>query len=114
MGRRFTINCGRGSIIKIQKVIRESSIEQYLVKEVKKRNGLCIKLLGLVGIPDRMVLLPTRIIIFIETKTIKGKLSPLQKWWVKNIKALGFAHLVIKSKNEIDDLFSHYDKLQKN
>ena len=113
MGRRFTISRRRGSIIKIQKVIRESSIEQYLVGEVKKRNGLCIKLLGLVGIPDRMVLLPTRIIIFVETKTVKGKLSSLQKWWIKNLKGLGFAHLVIRSKTEVEDLFSHYDKLQK-
>jgi len=94
--------------------MREKTIEQYLVQEVKKRNGLCIKLLGIVGIPDRMVLLPVRIIVFIETKTAKGKLSPLQKWWEKSLKALGFDHLVIRSKQEVDHLLSLYDKLQNN
>jgi len=93
--------------------MREKTIEQYLVQEVKKRNGMCIKLLGIVGIPDRMVLLPVRIIVFIETKTSKGKLSPLQKWWEKSLKALGFDHLVIRSKQEVAHLLSLYDKLQK-
>lgn len=92
--------------------MREKTIEQYLVQEVKKRNGMCIKLLGIVGIPDRMVLLPVRIIVFIETKTAKGKLSPLQKWWEKSLKALGFDHMVIRSKQEVDHLLSLYDKLQ--
>lgn len=93
--------------------MREKTIEQYLVQEVKKRNGMGIKLLGIVGIPDRMVLLPVRIIVFIETKTAKGKLSPLQKWWEKSLKALGFDYLVIRSKQEVDHLLSLYDKLQK-
>jgi hypothetical protein len=94
-------------------VIRESSIEQYLVQEVKKRKGLCIKLLGVVGIPDRMILLPIRIILFVETKTPKGKLSPLQKWWERTLKALGFDHLVIRSKGEVDQLLAQYDYFQK-
>lgn len=95
-------------------MIRERSIEQYLVQEVKKRNGMCIKLLGVVGIPDRMILLPIRFIVFVETKTAKGKLSPLQRWWERSLKALGFDHLVIRSKQEVDQLLSQYDKLQNN
>ena len=90
--------------------MRESNIEQYLIKKVKERNGLCIKLVGLVGIPDRMVLLPIRIIIFVETKTATGKLSPLQKWWQKTLVKLGFTHLVIRSKEEVNTLISQYDK----
>ena len=90
--------------------MRESNIEQYLIKKVKERDGLCIKLVGLVGIPDRMVLLPIRIIIFVETKTATGKLSPLQKWWQKALVKLGFTYLVIRSKEEVNTLISQYDK----
>lgn len=92
--------------------MREKTIEQYLVQEVKKRNGLCIKLLGVIGIPDRMILLPIRFIIFVETKTLNGKLSPLQKWWGRSLKSLGFDHIVIRSKSEIDKLMAIYDKSQ--
>ena len=92
--------------------MRERTIEQYLVRRVKERDGLCVKLLGLVGMPDRMILLPVRIVIFVETKTAKGKLSPLQKWWQKTLVKLGFAHLVIRSKDEVDDLMLHYDKVK--
>jgi hypothetical protein len=112
MGRGFTIIWRRGSIIAIQKIIRESSIERYLVSEIKQRNGYCIKLLGIVGIPDRLILLPGRIVLFVELKAPKGKLSPLQKWWQKSLTDLGFTCLVIKSKTEVNDLISHYDKVQ--
>ena len=95
-------------------MIRENAIEQYLVQEVKKRKGLCIKLLGVVGIPDRMILLPIRIILFVETKVPKGKLSPLQRWWERTLKALGFDYLVIRSKEEVDQLLAQYDHFQKN
>ena len=90
--------------------MRESNIEQYLIKKVKERDGLCIKLTGLVGLPDRLILLPVRIVIFIETKTATGKLSPLQKWWQKSLTNLGFTHLVIRSKEEVNTLISQYDK----
>jgi len=90
--------------------MRERTIEQYLVRRVKERDGLCIKLVGLVGLPDRLILLPIRVVIFVETKTAKGKLSPLQKWWEKTLKKLGFAHLVIRSKDEVDGLISQYNK----
>jgi NADPH-dependent 2,4-dienoyl-CoA reductase/sulfur reductase-like enzyme len=90
--------------------MRESTIEQYLIKRIKERGGLCIKLTGLVGLPDRLILLPVRIVIFIETKTATGKLSPLQKWWQKALTNLGFAYLIIRSKEEVNDLISQYDK----
>ena len=48
----------------------EKKTERYLVTEVKKRKGYCIKLLTnyFTGLPDRLVLLPMGYIIFIETK----------------------------------------------
>lgn len=94
--------------------MREQAIEQYLVQEVKKRKGMCIKLTGLGGIPDRMILLPVRIVVFAETKTAIGKLSPLQKVWQKALIKLGFACIVIRSKAEVIHFLSQYDKLQNN
>ena len=86
-------------------MIRESVIEKYLVKKIKSKGGQCVKLTGNLGIPDRMVLL-TRFIIFIEVKTLTGKLTPRQVWWGETIQKLGFKYAIIRSKEEIDQLFS--------
>ena len=38
--------------------VAEGRVEDYLTTEVKKLGGLCLKLWGYKGIPDRLVLLP--------------------------------------------------------
>ena len=95
-------------------MIRESTIEKYLVKQIKIRGGQCIKLTGDVGIPDRLVLLPTSIVVFVELKTAVGKLSPKQIWWGKTVQNLGLEYRVIRSTGDVDTLVSLYDKLQNN
>lgn len=85
--------------------MRESAIEQYLVTETKKRKGYCIKLLGVVGLPDRMILLPGARVIFVEVKTITGRLSPLQKQWQIWLGVLGFKVLVLRSKDQVVNVF---------
>jgi hypothetical protein len=85
--------------------MRESTIEQYLVTETKKRKGYCIKLLGVVGLPDRMILLPGARVIFVEVKTITGRLSPLQKQWQIWLGVLGFKVLVLRSKDQVVNVF---------
>jgi hypothetical protein len=88
--------------------MKESTIEKYLVVQVKTYGGYCIKLGGYVGIPDRMVLLPNGIVIFIELKTPIGNLSPLQKRWKQILEKLGFTHLVLRDKNSIDITLNQY------
>lgn len=58
----------------------EQAVEKYLCKRIKEHDGYCIKLLplGLVGIPDRLCILPDGRCIFVELKTESGKLSPIQ------------------------------------
>lgn len=85
--------------------MRESTIEQYLVTETKKRKGYCIKLLGVVGLPDRMILLPGARVIFVEVKTITGRLSPLQKQWQIWLGVLGFKVLILRSKDQVVNVF---------
>ena len=46
----------------------EKQVEQYLVKQVKTLGGLSLKLTSLIGIPDRLVLLPGSRLVFIELK----------------------------------------------
>ena len=88
--------------------MKESAIEKYLTTCVKSLGGYSIKLNGDVGIPDRMVLLPGGIILFVELKTVIGRLSPLQKNWKKDLEKLGFIHLILRSKEEINLALEKY------
>ena len=63
--------------------VKEFSVEEHLRRRVKAMGGRAVKLSpeGNVGIQDRMVVLPGRL-IFIELKRPKGgRLAPLQQWW---------------------------------
>jgi len=85
--------------------VRESTLEKYLVAEVKKRGGKCLKLVGYVGIPDRLILLPGGTAIFVELKTKQGKLSPLQVYWSKILIGLGFNYKLFNDLEKINELF---------
>lgn len=82
----------------------EKEIEKKLKDMVQQHGGLCLKWVcpGWSGVPDRIVLLPGGYVIFVETKRPKGgKLSELQKWWAKKLKALGFPCWVIWDENDL-------------
>lgn len=71
----------------------EKEIEKKLVEIVKARGGLCLKWVcpGWSGVPDRILLLPGAKVFFAELKRPKGsKVGPLQNWWRKTLKKLGF------------------------
>ena len=61
--------------------MKEKEIEQKLVKEVKKKGGICPKWVspGFDGVPDRIVILPEGKIAFVEVKAPGEKPRPLQK-----------------------------------
>lgn len=60
--------------------MRESAIERYLVQQVTKHGGLCIKVTspGLIGMPDRLVVPRDGNMFFVELKAKRGRLSPAQ------------------------------------
>ena len=73
--------------------MKESYIENYLVRKVKENNGLCLKFVspGNPGVPDRIVITPDgrtdRIYIlpngrvwFVELKQQMGRVAKIQKW----------------------------------
>lgn len=82
----------------------ERDIERALVGMVKRHGGLCLKWVcpGWSGVPDRIILLPRARVIFAETKRPKGgKVSPLQKWWAKQLGRLGFPHVWVYHHDDI-------------
>lgn len=84
----------------------ESEIEEYLVKSVKNKNGLCVKWTspGNAGVPDRIVIVPGGDVYFVELKA-EGKrenLSPSQRIFLNKLKNLNCDARVIASFKEVD------------
>ena len=77
----------------------EKIIERKLVEAVKMNGGMCIKLLCdiLLGLPDRMVLMPHNKIAFVELKTTGQKPRRIQIFMHNKLRNLGFRVEVIDS-----------------
>lgn len=82
----------------------EKTLEQYLVQKVKEQGGMCLKLTGVVGIPDRLVILPNKRIVFVELKREGEKPRAIQNFMLKKLMFLGFDVMVLDSKEDIRDL----------
>lgn len=81
----------------------EKNIEKKLVKAVKERKGLCLKFVspGMVGVPDRIVLLPKGKIAFVELKATGKKPRPVQVKRIDELKKLGFQCYIIDEERQI-------------
>ena len=81
---------------KVEKV--EKDIEGYVKKEIEKNGGRVLKWVcpGYDGVPDRIVLMPGGRIWFVEFKTDAGRPTPLQIWWQKELKRLGFNAFIVR------------------
>lgn len=84
----------------------EKDIEKYLVDQVKKLDGLCLKLnsQSANGVPDRLILFKYQTSIFVELKKPGKKLRPLQIYWQNGLTELGFKSIKIDSKEDVDNL----------
>jgi hypothetical protein len=80
-------------------ILREREIEIRLKEEVKRAGGLALKFIspGTAGVPDRIVLLPGKEVIFVELKAPEERLRPLQLKRKEQLKRLGFKVYVIDS-----------------
>ena len=93
----------------------ERDIERKLTELVKQSGGLCLKWVcpGFAGVPDRIILLPGARVIFAETKRPKGgRVAPLQEWWAKQLKRLGFPHVFIYRREDIAALEQFIEELK--
>lgn len=82
----------------------EKEIEQVLVRKVKKRGGLCAKQTYLVGIPDRLILLPGNKYAWVELKQKGKKPRASQLAFHNKLRSLGAAVYVLDDTADIDDL----------
>lgn len=83
----------------------EKTVEKYLVNEIERLGGLCVKFPPLFfrGFPDRIVLLPGAVIAFVETKDTGKKPRPIQERVHAKLRKLGFRVEVIDSKEGVDN-----------
>lgn len=90
--------------------MREQEIEQKLREAVKRMGGRAYKFIspGNVGVPDRIVIMPGRQVIFVELKTEVGRLTPVQKAQIGYLKGLGQDVRVLYG---MDDVESFIDEL---
>ena len=85
---------------------RERDVEFYLVSRLNAVGIPCIKFVpdGKVGMPDRLVILPDRRVLWIELKTSGGRLEEIQKLQHKRLQGLGHDVRVVWSRDDVDAL----------
>lgn len=81
------------------KVLSEKQIEAKIGEYVKKHDGLYYKFSspGQRGVPDRIVVMPFRIPIFMEVKRHDGKLSDGQRKEITRLRERGARAFVVYS-----------------
>ena len=85
----------------------ENEVEGHLRRRVEKAGGVCVKFLPdfARGFPDRIVLLPGGVLVWVETKRPQGGvLSPVQKVQHVLLRRLGQRVEVVWTKDQADAL----------
>ncbi len=83
--------------------LREKDIEKKFVAAVRKAGGLAPKFTspGWDGVPDRIVLLPSGRIAFVELKASGKVMRPLQVRRKKQLESLGFRVFCVDRPEQI-------------
>ncbi len=84
----------------------EKAIEAYLVRKVKAAGGICLKYssASITGYPDRIVMLPGGIVIWVELKSKGQHPEKRQTIRIGELRAIGQRVEVIDSKEGVDSL----------
>lgn len=101
---RFVNDCHRPPLFSRKVVsMREKSIEEKLIDAVKAKGGVCWKFTspGTSGVPDRIVLMPSGRIGFVEVKAAGKTPRPLQRLRIRTLRRLGFKAFVLDSPDQI-------------
>lgn len=90
----------------------ERDIERPFALSVAKMGGLCVKqqMVGIAGFPDRLVLMPSGIGLFIEFKAPHGRLSERQKVVIQKLKKSGHRVEVVSSQTQAESLLEELRK----
>lgn len=91
---------------------REREVEGYLKKKLFALGIDCVKFVPdqCPGMPDRMVLLPGGMVMWVELKTDGGMLSPLQMYRHRWLRKLGHDVRVVWDKQQVDELVEEIEK----
>ena len=89
----------------------EKAIEKYLVKEAERRGMLCLKYSNqnMTGFPDRILLCKESRVIWVEVKSVNGRLNPIQKIRMDQLTEMGHLVKVVWSRKDVDELFNLID-----
>lgn len=82
----------------------EKMIEKRLVEEVKRLDGLIYKFNSQAnnGLPDRLIVFPNNLIIFVELKKPKGGItSKVQEYQLEKLKEKGCITFIISNITEV-------------
>ena len=81
----------------------EKQIEKRLTEMVKERGGLCLKFTapGMRGAPDRIVITPEGRVIFVELKTVSGRLSKIQERVIRKLRECNADVRTLKGLNDV-------------
>ncbi len=100
----------------------ERAIEKKFKEFVESKGGLCVKLQGTRGLPDRLVVFAIERVnkagepalgggmYFAEFKSKKGKLSKAQKFWMEHLQKLG---IVVQVFDDVDDAIGFHKAVLK-
>ena len=86
---------------------REREVEHHLIEVLEKIGLRCDKFVPdqLPGMPDRIVLLPDRRVIWVETKKPKGgRVAELQKYRHAMLRKAGHEVIIVWTKEQADAL----------
>lgn len=89
------------------KDVLEREVESYLVGQVEKvLGGECVKFIPDYkrGWPDRLVVLPGGDVVWVETKTVGGRVSGSQRVAHMKLRRLGHRVELVWTKEQADDL----------
>lgn len=91
--------------------MREKTVEQKLVSEVKKAGGICPKWVapGFDGVPDRIAMFPGGRIACVEVKAPGEKPRPLQAARHELLRRLGFRVYIL---DEIEKIGGMIDEIR--
>ena len=85
----------------------ESTVESKLKALVKRIGGQSYKWAGAKGVPDRIVLLPGGVVVFVEIKSSSGRLTELQQVVGERLKSLGCNYYVLRGAEGLE-VFEQY------
>lgn len=97
--------------------MRENVVERTLRDKIQRQGGWCLKFVspGTAGVPDRICLLPGRVLAFVESKAPgrKVKADSLQAFWGKELQRLGFRWYVVSTTEEARRLAQYLGNLSR-